>query len=390
MANSGGNSASRTKANFLIQCNGKNTGGCTSPTATALGSSSLGTVIPVGNNGYCDMTGIVNNNAIVATHTPNMGGGNGIAGGNGVAGAGNAWTPQLTLSVTNNTVSGTDGNGILLVGRGTSGFANMKITGNTVGTSVNAMGTARESIRVDAGNAASANDGICATISGNTCSMGSNGAAGIGIRKNGTVQAINPFGLTGLSPSPATGPQAAAYVVTQNPAGNGCDNISGSNFQSCATAPPLMFALGGIDKADERQEAPVTLSVAAARPAAFPEEKPLVTVPAAPVTPASQSGLLKQADLDSVVVTAMARWEATGLNENQLAALHNLRFEVVDLPGIYLGEADGNRIRVSKNAGGNGGMLVLGSRMGRCLISLFQLLAVTPIQAARRPGVSTC
>jgi len=239
VANSGGNSGSRTKTNFLVQCNGKNTGGCTSPTGTALGSSDLGTVILIGNNGFADMTGTVNNNAIVATHTPNLGGGNGIAGGNGVAGAGNAWTPHLTLIVTNNSISGTDGNGILLVGRGTSGFADMKIANNNVGAPVNAGGTAREGIRVDAGNAASADDGVCLNIFGNT-SAGSNGAAGIGIRKQGVVQTTNDFGITGLSPSPATGLQAASFVATNNPgSAGGVDAISGNNFQSCGTAPAL-------------------------------------------------------------------------------------------------------------------------------------------------------
>jgi hypothetical protein len=90
-----------------------------------------GTVILISSNGHADMAGTVNNNTIVATHTANLGGGNRIAGGNDVAGAGNAWTPDLTLTVTN-TISGTDGNGILLVGRGTSGFADM-IASNTVG-----------------------------------------------------------------------------------------------------------------------------------------------------------------------------------------------------------------------------------------------------------------
>jgi hypothetical protein len=183
------------------------------------------------------MVGVVSNNVIVATHTPNLGGGNGIGGGNGVAGAGNAWTPDLSLTVTNNTISGTDGNVILLVGRGTSGFADMKVANNTVGVPVNAGGTAREGIRIDAGNAGSADDGVCATISGNV-SAGSNGAGGIGIRKQGVIQTTNDFGITGLVPSPATGAQAAAFVSSQNPAGGGTDNISGSNFQSCATAPP--------------------------------------------------------------------------------------------------------------------------------------------------------
>src|SRR5262249_45304682 len=157
-----------------------------------------GTVILIGNNGYVTMTGTIDNNVIVATQTPNLGGGNGIAGGNGVAGAGNAWTPDLTLTVTNNTISGTDGNGVLLVGRGTSaGDLNghslkLKIAGNNVGASVNTGGSAREGIRVDAGNASSADDAVCLNISGNT-SAGSNGAGGIGLRKQGTAATVNDF-----------------------------------------------------------------------------------------------------------------------------------------------------------------------------------------------------
>ena len=103
-------------------------------------------MILIGNNGFSTTTGVVDHNVITATQT--SGGGNGIAGGNGVAGAGNVWTPDLTLSVTNNTISGTNGNGILLVGRGTSGIARFKIASNNVGASNNAGGTAREGIRV--------------------------------------------------------------------------------------------------------------------------------------------------------------------------------------------------------------------------------------------------
>jgi hypothetical protein len=34
--------------------------------------------------------------------------------------------------------------------------------------------------------------------------------------------------------------------------------------------------------------------------------------------------------------------------------LRHLKFEVADLPGWYLGEAGGNRIRVDSDAGGHG------------------------------------
>jgi hypothetical protein len=241
---SGGNSASRTQANFIISGNGRTAAqGGTAP--GSLGSSSIGTVIVTGNNGFSTMTGVVDHNVITATHTPNLGGGNGIAGGNGVAGAGNAWTPDLTLSVTNNTISGTDGNGILLVGRGTTGIARFKIANNNVGTPVNAGGTAREGIRVDAGNASSANDQVYLNIFGNT-SAGSNGAGGIGIRKQGTNAAVNVFGIfdSGTLPgSPLTSPPTNANVMNfinaNNPNGNGTDIISGSGFVRDTTqAPP--------------------------------------------------------------------------------------------------------------------------------------------------------
>ena len=234
VANSGGNPGSRTKTNFVISCNGRNTGGCTAPTASALGSSSIGTVVLIGNNGFADMTGTVDNNAIVATHTPNLGGGNGIGGGNGVAGAGNAWTPNLTLTVTNNSISGTDGNGILLVGRGTTGAANLKIANNNVSTPVNAGGTARQGIRVDAGNASSADDSMCLNITGNT-SAGSNGAAGIGLRKQGTVAGTNDFGIKGITPNPPTNTDVQNWVNGLNTGGT--DIINGSNFVQCSSAP---------------------------------------------------------------------------------------------------------------------------------------------------------
>ena len=234
----------RPQMNFLIECNGKNTGGCTSPTATALGSSNFGTVILVGNNGYSDMVGVINNNAVAATHSP--GGGNGIGGGNGVSGAGNLWTPNLTLTVTNNTITGTDNNGILLVGRGTRGFADMKIADNNVAAPN--TGT-RSGIRVDAGNAASGDDAICLNITNNT--SGASGAAGaipgITIRKQGSVATTNDFGLVGLTPSPATGAQAEDHVTANNPGsvlGLSSDavtskraiSLSGNNYVSCTSS----------------------------------------------------------------------------------------------------------------------------------------------------------
>jgi hypothetical protein len=232
VANSGGNGVSRSRTNFVIRCNGTNTGGCTAPTASALNGSSIGTVIGIGNNGYSDMTGTVDNNVIDANHTPGGGGGNGIGGGNGTV-LGNAATPNLTLTVTNNTITRTDGNGILLVGRSTSGFANLKIAGNNVGAP---LGGARPGIRVDAGNASSLDDGICLNIAGNT-SVGSGGVAGIGVRKQGTLPDTNDFGLFNIPQALPTNDEVTTFINGTNTSTGGVLVLNGTGFKQCTTAP---------------------------------------------------------------------------------------------------------------------------------------------------------
>jgi hypothetical protein len=239
VANSGGNSGSRTQTNFIIQNNGT--------AGSRLLGSSIGTTILIGNNGFSDMAGTVDNNFINAQHTANGGGGNGIAGGNGVAGAGNAWTPRLSLAVTNNDMINTDGNGILLVGRGTSGQAYLKIQNNNVAAPIDVGGTPRPGIRVDAGNATSVDDAVFLNISGNTTG-GSNGSPGIGIRKQGTIAATNDFAIQGLSPSPAPAATAEDFVSAQNPNSTLGDAaagfpvkhayvISGDNFVTTTVVP---------------------------------------------------------------------------------------------------------------------------------------------------------
>ncbi|HVY70881.1 MAG TPA: Ig-like domain-containing protein, partial [Verrucomicrobiae bacterium] len=74
----------------------------------------------------------------------------------------------------------------------------------------------------------------------------------------------------------------------------------------------------------------------------------------AALPPPENFPLLEQSALNAVTSLALARWTAAGLTGQQLATLRALSFEVADLPGLYLGEAEGNHIRVDNNAGGNG------------------------------------
>ncbi|MCC6283666.1 MAG: hypothetical protein IT262_23880 [Saprospiraceae bacterium] len=48
---------------------------------------------------------------------------------------------------------------------------------------------------------------------------------------------VHQFGIVGLAPSPTTGANAAAKVVADNPAGGGCDVLSGDNFVNCSVTP---------------------------------------------------------------------------------------------------------------------------------------------------------
>jgi hypothetical protein len=113
----------------------------------------------------------------------------------------------------------------------------MKISNNTVSGPVKVGGSARQGIRVDVGNASSADDFVCLNISGNA-SAGSNGAARIGVRKQGTVATVNDFGIQGIPQNPPPNTDFLNYINVQNPGRNGTDIISGSSHVQCSSAPP--------------------------------------------------------------------------------------------------------------------------------------------------------
>jgi|GEM_PF-1199688 len=80
------------------------------------------------------------------------------------------------------------------------------------------------------------------------------------------------------------------------------------------------------------------------------------TTPAAPVVTAPvivDDGVLSQAELDSLVQAAIARWEATGLTPAQDALLHSISFSVADLPGWTLGQASAGHVTLDLSAAGN-------------------------------------
>jgi hypothetical protein len=223
---SGANGGSRSQANVNISNNPSLNG------ASTVGGVSSGIVLGIGNNGYSDMVATINNNIVDAHHNAQAFGAGGISGGNGILSS-TSETPTLKLTVSNNTVHNTDGNGILLVGRGGSGTANIKITNNSVTAPLSGV---RPGIRVDAGNIVASNDTVCLNISGNT-SAGSGGAQGIGLRKQGSNPVVNVFGIQGITPASPTIAQVEAYIDGLNGPGGGTFVVAGDGFISCSTAP---------------------------------------------------------------------------------------------------------------------------------------------------------
>lgn len=123
--------------------------------------------------------------------------------------------------------------------------------------------------------------------------------------------------------------------------------------QGLPTAPPLMFAPGGVEKAEKP-----TLPVLASAASAATESNPVQPNPtksnlenSAPVAPAAEIPLLAQADLNSLVAVARERWAASGLTADQQKLLNFLTFEVASLDGVRLGEAAGNVIRIDADGG---------------------------------------
>ncbi|HEX5087257.1 MAG TPA: Ig-like domain-containing protein [Nocardioides sp.] len=190
--------------------------------------NTIGTAISVGSFGFANLSAVVNNNTVVANNTV---GAQGIGAGTSQTFAATD-TPTLTITATGNTISQTDGNGILVTARDATGKVNATIKDNNVAAP---LGGIRPGIRVDAANTISTDDAVCLDISGNT-SAGSGGSQGIGLRKQGTVTTTNDFGVEGMA---ATGtPGVESFVSGQNPAGNGTLLISAlSGFSNCNTAP---------------------------------------------------------------------------------------------------------------------------------------------------------
>jgi large repetitive protein len=266
-----------------------------------------------------------------------------------------------TISVTGNNVSGNNVNAMNVVGASGGNSLNITIQGNTFSTT---QTSANDGYALDMTSGGAGGDTDCLfanigdmsvghtvaanknTINGNNWVNGPGGhTISLAMFQGSQFKLANyAGGSTGQGTLDAA---VGAWVAASNTNG-GTDAFRGAtatnNFAGGAVCP-LLLALGGISSA--RDMFPLIRSFDASE---FSE----VNV-STPTTPASTfSNALSQSQLDSIVTASIQRWSATGLTQQQIATLRRIKFEVTDLSGSYLGEADGNRIQVDRNAEGKG------------------------------------
>ena len=226
----------RGQGNFSITNNG---------TAANPLSNVLGVAIGTGAAGSANVTVVVTGNFLAPNNIFNSAGIGVSTDKNTQGDLSVLTTPQMNATVSNNTISNTDGAGIRVLQSNSNGTLNLKMQNNTISSPIQSFA----GIRVENGSSADVafNPTLCATISGNTANSGPADAfgdkpPGINLTKRSTSSTTYVFGLTGLAPSPATAAQTETYVTGQNPAsalgggfwaGKRVGVISGSNFTSC-------------------------------------------------------------------------------------------------------------------------------------------------------------
>lgn len=158
---------------------------------------------------------------------------------------------------------------------------------------------------------------------------------------SGTIQGIlQDNNVTGGGGSTSTSPPTVSTT--------GTITFSNTAVIQPSFTIPLLFSPGTTDPGTE------TTTTETTEPSTDnPDGSPLPTDPTDGTTTVVDDGVLTQAELDSLVAAAIARWEATGLTPEQDAALHSVVFVVEDLPPGYLGEATPGVVIVDSNAAGN-------------------------------------
>ena len=289
----------------------------------------------------------------------------GNAGGRGIDGALVADdNSNVRLRVDGNTVTGMRGEGMFFNANNTATL-NIQVTNNNITTSAD-RDEYFENLTVQAASGAANSADIVAKIEGNTVAKAglmhsapdlvpkrSALSAGPAVH-NHPVGARHPDARRHLvtsvfdanNPGAEPGTDSGLGVDVQ-PAPNGGGKITVvENGTVLQPSVPLMAAEGGVEVA---MYAPSLFSSFMRSPLdSFPfmvgapasNRSAAARTMAAPNTTTS----LSSQQLDAIVAAAIERLSAAGLTQEQLALLRGIHFQITDLPGAYLSEAQGNRI----------------------------------------------
>ncbi len=331
------------QGNFNISNNGTVANPITNVSGTALAVSSFG---------FANVTATVANNVIVANHAASTGA-SGIGAGTSQTFA-SSDTPTLTVSISNNNVSQTDGNGIIATARDATGHLNVSIKNNTVAAP---LGGIRNGIRVDAGNGVSVDDDVCLDISGNTTAGTGHTNAGIGLRKQGTSTTVNAFGIEGMAATSTPGvEQFVGNGAGQNPGSengtSGDGSVNGvllisatSGFSNCATAPAMV--------ADPAQQfADVRSGGRESHPSGATDDTLYVT--RHEKLDDKDVEKLDQTQLNWIAGAAIERWRQAGVSAEAIARMEAATFEIENLPANELAQVNSSRIKIDETADGYG------------------------------------
>ncbi|MEZ5940528.1 MAG: SdrD B-like domain-containing protein [Planctomycetaceae bacterium] len=207
---------------------------------------------------------------------------------------------------------------------GTGPDLSLTITNNTV-TLPDDIFFFVSGLRINATNNARVN----AQITGNTFESDADGSGGSGIElqqlNSSVVNLAAPFGGGNAA-------AAIAFLTAQNPASENPAFVTG-NFGVGSPIAPAVTTM------------PSPLVVA---PPVSIDGGSFVLEPTVPGTGLSQS------DLDAAVAEAIARWAAAGASAAQIAQLQAVDVSVASLGSLLLGIHVGDSIRIDDNAGGFG------------------------------------
>ncbi len=250
------------------------------------------------------------------------------------------------------------GRGIEVIGRNGTGSADVTVTNNNVDhrnlgfDTANASDFPLAAILVQVNQVGTAGYTIRANVHDNTVPSGTASDLGAGFLHLQQTQqtATTTLQLVDNAPASAT---AAAELSSHN---TGSTSTSGtiSLIAGPINTPPLMFAPSATD-VTVPPSAIADQPLAPEIPPSAPDDTAIATPPSVGSAPLAilGDGVLSQAELDSLVASAIARWDAAGITSAQDALLHSVTFSIQDLPGLYLGEASAGHITLDADAAGN-------------------------------------